>query len=145
MKTAASCSLHLLTYSGLWRKCYFLGIDPNISALILKNIAQQCTAIDYQFSEPIRLGNIPLNLTKTMQHDERHLLHLRSTTAEMNRTILIFGYIVSTVSFFWEESLTQHMSGLLFLMTGFVDSMCSALLDFMWNLQEVWEVSVTLP
>ncbi|CAB1344771.1 unnamed protein product [Coregonus sp. 'balchen'] len=46
------------TYSGLWRKCYFQGMDRDIDKLISK------------------------------------------------------------VGFFWEESLTQHVSGLLFLMAG---------------------------
>lgn len=32
--------------------------------------------------------------------------------------VLLCGCIVATVSFFWEESLTQHVAGLLFLMTG---------------------------
>ncbi|VCW97894.1 unnamed protein product, partial [Gulo gulo] len=31
--------------------------------------------------------------------------------------VLLCGCIVATVSFFWEESLTQHVAGLLFLMT----------------------------
>ena len=32
--------------------------------------------------------------------------------------VLLCGCVVATVSFFWEESLTQHVAGLLFLMTG---------------------------
>uniref|UniRef100_A0A9L0RZL8 Transmembrane protein 178A n=1 Tax=Equus caballus TaxID=9796 RepID=A0A9L0RZL8_HORSE len=71
----AECGRPLFaTYSGLWRKCYFLGIDRDIDTLILKGIAQRCTAIKYHFSQPIRLRNIPFNLTKTIQQDEWHLL-----------------------------------------------------------------------
>ncbi|XP_047638182.1 transmembrane protein 178A isoform X3 [Phacochoerus africanus] len=140
----AECGRPLFaTYSGLWRKCYFLGIDRDIDTLILKGarrrenysklsktrtlirqrrqgIAQRCTAIKYHFSQPIRLRNIPFNLTKTIQQDEWHLLHLRRITAGflgMAVAVLLCGCIVATVSFFWEESLTQHVAGLLFLMT----------------------------
>lgn len=118
----AECGRPLFaTYSGLWRKCYFLGIDRDIDTLILKGIAQRCTAIKYHFSQPIRLRNIPFNLTKTIQQDEWHLLHLRRITAGflgMAVAVLLCGCIVATVSFFWEESLTQHVAGLLFLMTA---------------------------
>ncbi|KAG9338049.1 hypothetical protein AGOR_G00099950 [Albula goreensis] len=109
------------TYSGLWRKCYFLGMDEDIDKLILKGIAQRCTTVKYHFSQPIRLRNIPLNLTRTIQQDEWHLLHLRRITAGflgMAAAVLLCGSIVATVSFFWEENLTQHVSGLLFLMAG---------------------------
>ncbi|XP_066552664.1 transmembrane protein 178A [Amia ocellicauda] len=109
------------TYSGIWRKCYYLGIDQDIDNLISKGIAQRCTSVKYHFSQPIRLRNIPFNLTKTIQQDEWHLLHLRRITAGflgMAAAVLLCGCIVATVSFFWEESLTQHVSGLLFLMAG---------------------------
>lgn len=36
--------------------------------------------------------------------------------------VLLCGCIVATVSFFWEESLTQHVAGLLFLMTGMLNT-----------------------
>ncbi|XP_010896858.2 transmembrane protein 178A isoform X2 [Esox lucius] len=109
------------TYSGLWRKCYFEGMDRDIDKLISKGIADRCTTVKYHFSQPIRLRNIPLNLTRTIQQDEWHLLHLRRITAGflgMAAAVLLCGSIVATVGFFWEESLTQHVSGLLFLMAG---------------------------
>ncbi|KAG7315404.1 hypothetical protein KOW79_021492 [Hemibagrus wyckioides] len=109
------------THSGLWRKCYFRGVDPDIDRLISKGIADRCTAVKYHFSQPIRLRNIPLNLTRTIQQDEWHLLHLRRITAGfmgMAAAVLLCGSIVSAVGFFWEEKLTQHVSGLLFLMSG---------------------------
>ncbi|MGH0116477.1 UNVERIFIED_CONTAM: hypothetical protein FKN15_009610 [Acipenser sinensis] len=67
------------TYAGLWRKCYYLGIDRDIDNLISKGIAQQCTSVKYHFSQPIRLRNIPFNLTRTIQQDEWHLLRIFST------------------------------------------------------------------
>ncbi|XP_069788083.1 transmembrane protein 178A isoform X2 [Narcine bancroftii] len=110
------------THTGLWRKCYYLGIDPNIDHLISRGIAQRCTSIKYHYSQPIRLRNIPFNLTKTIQQDEWHLLHLRRITAGflgMAAAVLMCGCIVASMSFFWEESLTQHVAGLLFLMVYF--------------------------
>ncbi|KTF88964.1 hypothetical protein cypCar_00027501 [Cyprinus carpio] len=109
------------TYSGLWRKCYFQGMDRDIDKLISKGIAERCTSVKYHFSQPIRLRNIPLNLTRTIQQDEWHLLHLRRITAGflgMAAAVMLCGSIVAAVGFFWEESLTQHVSGLLFLMAG---------------------------
>ncbi|XP_049640663.1 LOW QUALITY PROTEIN: transmembrane protein 178A [Suncus etruscus] len=118
----AGCGRPLFaTYAGLWRKCYFLGIDRDLDALVLQGIAQRCTAIKYHLSQPVALRNIPFNLTKTIQQDEWHLLHLRRITAGflgMAVAVLLCGCIVTAVSFFWEESLTQHVGGLLFLMTG---------------------------
>ncbi|XP_072360333.1 transmembrane protein 178A isoform X1 [Scyliorhinus torazame] len=109
------------TYTGLWRKCYYMGIDRDIDHLISKGIAQRCTSVKYHYSQPIRLRNIPFNLTKTIQQDEWHLLHLRRITAGflgMAAAVLLCGCIVASMSFFWEESLTQHVAGLLFLMAG---------------------------
>ncbi|XP_028580806.2 transmembrane protein 178A isoform X1 [Podarcis muralis] len=109
------------TYAGLWRRCHFLGVDRDLDSLVERGITQRCTAIKYHFAPPIRLRNIPFNLTKTIQQDEWHLLHLRRITAGflgMAAAVLLCGCIVTTVSFFWEESLTQHVAGLLFLMSG---------------------------
>ncbi|XP_045904493.1 transmembrane protein 178A isoform X3 [Micropterus dolomieu] len=67
------------THSGLWRKCYFKRLDPDIDKLIDRGIADRCTAVKYHFSQPIRLRNIPLNLTRTIQQDEWHLLRIFCT------------------------------------------------------------------
>ncbi|XP_043552308.1 transmembrane protein 178A isoform X1 [Chiloscyllium plagiosum] len=118
----SDCSRPLFaSYTGLWRKCYYMGIDRDIDQLISKGIAQRCTSVKYHYSQPIRLRNIPFNLTKTIQQDEWHLLHLRRITAGflgMAAAVLLCGCIVASMSFFWEESLTQHVAGLLFLMAG---------------------------
>ncbi|XP_049899431.1 transmembrane protein 178A isoform X2 [Epinephelus moara] len=66
-------------HSGLWRKCYFKGLDPDIDKLIDRGIADRCKAVKYHFSQPIRLRNIPLNLTRTIQQDEWHLLRIFCT------------------------------------------------------------------
>ncbi|KAI9545544.1 hypothetical protein NQZ68_035425 [Dissostichus eleginoides] len=108
-------------HSGLWRKCFCAGRDPDIDRLIDRGIAERCTPVKYHFSQPIRLRNIPLNLTRSIQQDEWHLLHLRRITAGflgMAVAVLLCGCIVASVGFYWEESLTQHVSGLLFLMAG---------------------------
>ncbi|XP_051802226.1 transmembrane protein 178A-like [Acanthochromis polyacanthus] len=70
------------THSGLWRKCYFKGLDPDIDKLIDRGIADRCTAVKYHFSQPIRLRNIPLNLTRTIQQDEWHLLREYTTDTQ---------------------------------------------------------------
>ncbi|XP_041105248.1 transmembrane protein 178A-like [Polyodon spathula] len=138
------------TYAGLWRKCYYLDIDRDIDNLISKGIAQQCTSVKYHFSQPIRLRNIPFNLTKTIQQDEWHLLHLRRITAGflgMAAAVLLCGCIVATVSFFWEESLTQHVSGLLFLMTGIfcTISLCTYAASISYDLSRIPSFIYGLP
>uniref|UniRef100_A0A3Q3GQ65 Transmembrane protein 178A n=1 Tax=Labrus bergylta TaxID=56723 RepID=A0A3Q3GQ65_9LABR len=95
--------------------------SPLSPVFVSSGIADRCTPVKYHFSQPIRLRNIPLNLTRTIQQDEWHLLHLRRITAGflgMAAAVLLCGSIVASVGFFWEESLTQHVSGLLFLMAG---------------------------
>uniref|UniRef100_A0A8D0GGW6 Transmembrane protein 178A n=1 Tax=Sphenodon punctatus TaxID=8508 RepID=A0A8D0GGW6_SPHPU len=138
------------TYAGLWRKCYYLGIDRDLDSLVERGIAQRCTAIKYYFSQPIRLQNIPFNLTKTIQQDEWHLLHLRRITAGflgMAAAVLLCGCIVTTVSFFWEESLTQHVSGLLFLMTGIfcTISLCTFAASISYDLNRLPKFIYSLP
>ncbi|XP_019745175.1 transmembrane protein 178A, partial [Hippocampus comes] len=92
-----------------------------ILARVCAGIAERCTAVKYHFSQPIRLRNIPLNLTRSIQQDEWHLLHLRRMTAGflgMAAAVLLCGSIVTAVGFFWEGSLTRHVAGLLFFMAG---------------------------
>ncbi|XP_051939931.1 transmembrane protein 178A isoform X1 [Hippocampus zosterae] len=109
------------THAGLWRKCYVAGLDRDIDRLVDRGIADRCTAVKYHFSQPIRLRNIPLNLTRSIQQDEWHLLHLRRMTAGflgMAAAVLLCGSIVTAVGFFWEGGLTRHVAGLLFFMAG---------------------------
>ncbi|XP_069462974.1 transmembrane protein 178A [Ambystoma mexicanum] len=138
------------THAGLWRKCYRTGDDPDIDSLIGKGIAQRCTTIKYHFSQPIRLRNIPFNLTRMIQQDEWHLLHLRRITAGflgMAAAVLLCGCIVATVSFFWEESLTQHVAGLLFLMTGIfcTISLCTYAASISYDLNRQPKLIYSLP
>ncbi|XP_065445922.1 transmembrane protein 178A isoform X2 [Chrysemys picta bellii] len=138
------------TYAGLWRKCYYLGIDPDLDSLVERGIVQRCTAIKYHFSQPMRLRNIPFNLTKTIQQDEWHLLHLRRITAGflgMAAAVLVCGCIVAAVSFFWEESLTQHVAGLLFLMTGIfcTISLCTYAASISYDLNRLPTFIYSLP
>ncbi|XP_029794408.1 transmembrane protein 178A [Suricata suricatta] len=128
------------------------GLKPLTVTLTLNyvGIAQRCTAIKYHFSQPIRLRNIPFNLTKTIQQDEWHLLHLRRITAGflgMAVAVLLCGCIVATVSFFWEESLTQHVAGLLFLMTGIfcTISLCTYAASISYDLNRLPKLIYSLP
>ncbi|XP_039865918.1 transmembrane protein 178A isoform X2 [Simochromis diagramma] len=85
------------THSGLWRKCYFKGLDPDIDKLIDRGIADRCTAVKYHFSQPIRLRNIPLNLTRTIQQDEWHLLLWRSGSVGVSQTVGVFTPVQVTL------------------------------------------------
>ncbi|XP_061481545.1 transmembrane protein 178A isoform X3 [Rhineura floridana] len=116
-KAGLACAFHRCVYEfqqqGSFHSC--------LPTVLFNSITQRCTAIKYHFAPLMRLRNIPFNLTKTIQQDEWHLLHLRRITAGflgMAAAVLLCGCIVTTVSFFWEESLTQHVAGLLFLMSG---------------------------
>uniref|UniRef100_A0A8C8VFY0 Transmembrane protein 178A n=1 Tax=Pelusios castaneus TaxID=367368 RepID=A0A8C8VFY0_9SAUR len=138
------------TYAGLWRKCYRLGIDPHLDSLVQRGEGGRCTAIKYHFSYPMRFRNIPFNLTKTIQQDEWHLLHLRRITAGflgMAAAVLVCGCVVATVSFFWEESLTQHIAGLLFLMTGIfcAISLCTYAASISYDLNRLPTFLYSLP
>ncbi|XP_035176465.1 transmembrane protein 178A [Oxyura jamaicensis] len=79
-------------------------------------ITQKCISIEYHFSQPIHLHNILINLTKMIQQNKWHLLYLRSFLG-MAAAVLC-RCIVAAVNFFWEKSLTQHVTGCLFLMTS---------------------------
>ncbi|XP_058021049.1 transmembrane protein 178A isoform X1 [Ahaetulla prasina] len=139
------------TYAGLWRKCYFLGVDQDLDNLLDRGIAQRCTAIKYHFATPIRrLWNIPINLTKIIQQDEWHLLHLRRITAGflgMAAAVLLCGCIVIAVGFFWEKSLTQHVAGLLFLMSGIfcTISLCTYATSISFDLNRLPRIIYGLP
>uniref|UniRef100_A0A6J0TWI7 Transmembrane protein 178A n=1 Tax=Pogona vitticeps TaxID=103695 RepID=A0A6J0TWI7_9SAUR len=138
------------TYAGLWRKCYLLGVDSHLDNLVERGITQRCTAIKYHFALPLRLRNIPFNLTKAIQQDEWHLLHLRRITAGflgMAAAVLLCGCIVTTVSFFWEESLTQHVAGLLFLMSGIfcTISLCTYAASVSYDLNRLPKIIYGLP
>ncbi|XP_075781920.1 transmembrane protein 178A isoform X1 [Pelodiscus sinensis] len=138
------------THAGLWRKCYSLGSDPDLDRLLERGIVQRCTAVKYHFSPPTHLRDIPFNLTKTIQQDEWHLLHLRRITAGflgMAAAVLLCGCIIAAVSFFWEESLTQHVAGLLFLMTGIfcTISLCTYAASISYDLNRLPTFIYSLP
>ncbi|KAM3855358.1 transmembrane protein 178A isoform 1-T1 [Vipera latastei] len=139
------------TYAGLWRKCYFWGVDQDLDSLLDRGIAQRCTAIKYHFAIPIRrLWSIPINLTKIIQQDEWHLLHLRRITAGflgMAAAVLLCGCIVIAVGFFWEKSLTQHVAGLLFLMSGIfcIISLCTYATSISFDLNRLPKIIYGLP
>ncbi|ELW71676.1 Transmembrane protein 178 [Tupaia chinensis] len=136
------------TSAHLGSRCYMVLFET--FTLPYAGIAQRCTAIKYHFSQPIRLRNIPFNLTKTIQQDEWHLLHLRRITAGflgMAVAVLLCGCIVAMVSFFWEESLTQHVAGLLFLMAGIfcTISLCTYAASISYDLNRLPKLIYSLP
>ncbi|KAG1949844.1 transmembrane protein 178A [Pimephales promelas] len=49
---------------------------------------------------------------------ESNLRRITAGFLGMAAAVMLCGSIVAAVGFFWEESLTQHVSGLLFLMAG---------------------------
>nr|XP_040127029.1 transmembrane protein 178A isoform X1 [Ictidomys tridecemlineatus]XP_040127030.1 transmembrane protein 178A isoform X1 [Ictidomys tridecemlineatus] len=77
-------------------------------------------------------------------------LDLRRITAGflgMAVAVLLCGCIVATVSFFWEESLTQHVAGLLFLMTGIfcTISLCTYAASISYDLNRLPKLIYSLP
>ncbi|NXV51009.1 T178A protein, partial [Uria aalge] len=88
----------------------------NISSSSPAGIARRCTAIKYHISQLACLCNVPFNLMKMIHQDECHLFPRRITARFLGMAVVVLcGCIVAAVSFFWEESLTQHVAGLLFL------------------------------
>ncbi|XP_010286279.1 PREDICTED: transmembrane protein 178A, partial [Phaethon lepturus] len=87
-------------------------------------ITQRCSAMKNHFSQPVCVCYVPFNLMKMIYQDEWHLLkvfNLRRITAGflgITAAVLLCRCIVAAVSFFWEESLTQPVAGLLFLTTS---------------------------
>ncbi|KAM6082391.1 transmembrane protein 178A [Chlamydotis macqueenii] len=95
----------------------------NTSSSSPAGFAQRCTPIKYHCSQPVCLCNVSFNLTKMIHQDEWHLLpkYLRRITTRflgMAAGGVLGGCIVAAVIYFWEQSLTQHVAGLLILTTG---------------------------
>ncbi|KAM7118199.1 transmembrane protein 178A [Ciconia maguari] len=65
----------------------------------------------------------------------------------MATAVLLYGCIVAAVSFFWEESLTQHVAGLLFLITRIfcTISLCTYAASITDNLNHLPSFIYTLP
>uniref|UniRef100_A0A2D4F4Z0 Transmembrane protein 178A n=1 Tax=Micrurus corallinus TaxID=54390 RepID=A0A2D4F4Z0_MICCO len=65
----------------------------------------------------------------------------------MAAAVLLCGCIVIAVGFFWEKSLTQHVSGLLFLMSGIfcTISLCTYATSISFDLNRLPKIIYGLP
>ncbi|KAJ8411368.1 hypothetical protein AAFF_G00173740 [Aldrovandia affinis] len=122
MSAADECSRQYnSTNMGLWSKCHRLGFDQEIEDLIRKGSIARCSFIKYHYSSATIPKNLSYNITKTIQQDEWHSLHLRRMTAGfmgMAVAIILFGWIIGVLGCCWDRGLMQYVAGLLFLMGG---------------------------
>ncbi|XP_075209662.1 LOW QUALITY PROTEIN: transmembrane protein 178B [Chanos chanos] len=123
MSAADECSRRYnSTNMGLWKKCHRLGFDQDIEDLIQKGIIERCSYIKYYYSfTPSLQKELSYNITKTIQQDDWHALHLRRMTAGfmgMALSIILFGWTVGVLGCCWEQGLMYYVAGLLFLMGG---------------------------
>ncbi|XP_015673426.1 transmembrane protein 178A isoform X2 [Protobothrops mucrosquamatus] len=65
----------------------------------------------------------------------------------MAAAVLLCGCIVIAVGFFWEKSLTQHVAGLLFLMSGIfcTISLCTYATSISFDLNRLPKIIYGLP
>ncbi|KAM9469745.1 transmembrane protein 178Ba isoform 1-T2 [Clarias gariepinus] len=110
------------TTVGLWSKCYRLGFDRNIEELIKKGTIERCSYIKYYYTASTLVRkDMSYNITKTIQQDDWHALHLRRMTAAfmgMALSIILFGWTVGLLGCCWDQGLMHYVAGLLFLMGG---------------------------
>ncbi|XP_051545890.1 transmembrane protein 178Ba [Myxocyprinus asiaticus] len=122
MSAADECSRRYnSTNMGLWSKCYRRGFDPDIEELIQKGTIEQCSFIRYYYSSAAMRKDLSFNITKTIQQDDWHALHLRRMTAGfmgMALSIILFGWTIGILGCCWEQGLMHYVAGLLFLMGG---------------------------
>ncbi|XP_056596296.1 transmembrane protein 178Ba [Triplophysa dalaica] len=122
MSAADECSRgYNSTSMGLWNKCYRLGYDQAIEDLIQKGAIERCTYIKYYYNSASTRKDLSYNITKTIQQDDWHALHLRRMTAGfmgMALSIILFGWTIGVLGCCWEQGLMHYVAGLLFLMGG---------------------------
>ncbi|KAG5830727.1 transmembrane protein 178B [Anguilla rostrata] len=122
MSAADECSRQYNSSNmGLWSKCHRPGFDQDVEDLIRKGSITRCSFIKYHYSSAAIPKNLSYNITKTIQQDEWHSLHLRRMTAGfmgMAVAIILFGWIIGVLGCCWDRGLMQYVAGLLFLMGG---------------------------
>uniref|UniRef100_A0A3B3D803 Transmembrane protein 178A n=1 Tax=Oryzias melastigma TaxID=30732 RepID=A0A3B3D803_ORYME len=96
------------THAGLWQKCYFE--DQDIDKLIARG-----QRVRVHVMHDIHANT---SARTRVQYHQKHMRRITAGFLGMAAAVLLFGSIVVSVGFVWEESLTQHVSGLLFLMAG---------------------------
>ncbi|XP_056307568.1 transmembrane protein 178Ba isoform X2 [Danio aesculapii] len=135
MSAADECSRRYnSTNMGLWSKCYRVGFDPDVEDLI-KNVARK---------------DLSYNITKAIQQDDWHALHLRRMTAGfmgMALSIILFGWTIGLLGCCWEQGLMHYVAGLLFLMGGTfcIISLCTCVAGINFELSRYPRYLFSLP
>ncbi|KAJ8249568.1 hypothetical protein COCON_G00227840 [Conger conger] len=122
LSAADECSRHYNSSNmGLWSKCHRRGFDDDVEDLIRKGSISRCSFIKYHYTSAAIPKSLSYNITKTIQQDEWHSLHLRRMTAGfmgMAVAIILFGWLIGVLGCCWDRGLMQYVAGLLFLMGG---------------------------
>ncbi|XP_016117804.1 transmembrane protein 178B-like [Sinocyclocheilus grahami] len=151
MSAADECSRRYnSTNMGLWSKCYRVGFDPDIEELIQKGTVERCSFIKYYYSSAVTRKDLSYNITKTIQQDDWHALHLRRMTAGfmgMALSIILFGWTIGVLGCCWEQGLMHYVAGLLFLMGGTfcIISLCTCVAGINFELSRYPRYLFSLP
>lgn len=152
MSAADECSRRYnSTNMGLWSKCYRVGFDPDIEELIQKGTIERCSFIRYFYSSPaVTRKDLSYNITKTIQQDDWHALHLRRMTAGfmgMALSIILFGWTIGVLGCCWQQGLMHYVAGLLFLMGGTfcIISLCTCVAGINFELSRYPRYLFSLP
>ncbi|KAG1933161.1 transmembrane protein 178B [Pimephales promelas] len=152
MSAADECSRRYnSTNMGLWSKCYRVGFDPDIEELIQKGTIERCSFIRYFYSSPaVTRKDLSYNITKTIQQDDWHALHLRRMTAGfmgMALSIILFGWTIGILGCCWQQGLMHYVAGLLFLMGGTfcIISLCTCVAGINFELSRYPRYLFSLP
>ncbi|XP_041966009.1 transmembrane protein 178B isoform X1 [Alosa sapidissima] len=139
------------TNMGLWSKCYRLGFDQDIEVLIQKGYIQRCSFIRYYYSSSTSSRkDLSYNITKIIQQDDWHALHLRRMTAGfmgMALSIILFGWTIGVLGCCWHQGLMHYVAGLLFLMGGTfcIISLCTCVAGINFELSRYPRYLFSLP
>ncbi|XP_063053628.1 transmembrane protein 178Ba [Engraulis encrasicolus] len=139
------------TNMGLWSKCYRLGFDQDIEDLIKKGSIQRCSFIRYYYSSSTSSRkDLSYNITKIIQQDDWHALHLRRMTAGfmgMALSIILFGWTIGVLGCCWDQGLMHYVAGLLFLMGGTfcIISLCTCVAGINFELSRYPRYLFSLP
>ncbi|KAL7885575.1 hypothetical protein AOLI_G00058700 [Acnodon oligacanthus] len=152
MSAADECSRRYnSTNMGLWNKCYRLGFDQDIEELVQQGIIERCSYIKYYYSASTSVRkDFSYNITRTIQQDDWHALHLRRMTAGfmgMALSIILFGWTIGLLGCCWEQGLMHYVAGLLFLMGGTfcIIALCTCVAGINFELSRYPRSLFTLP
>ncbi|XP_028814347.1 transmembrane protein 178Ba [Denticeps clupeoides] len=152
MSAADECSRRFNSTSvGLWNKCYRPGFDPDIEELVQKGSLERCSFIRYYYSPSTSSRrDLSYNVTKIIQQDDWHALHLRRMTAGfmgMALSIILFGWTIGVLGCCWDQGLMHYVAGLLFLMGGTfcIISLCTCVAGINFELSRYPRYLFSLP